>query len=315
MEDLLCGATAGMTSRMVVAPLDVIKIRFQIQSETGGMYNYGTVTRAFRTIIRNEGALALWKGNIPALLMVTPYASIQLASFYQISSYFTPNSMREIPPLHLTVGVGALSSTIATLATYPLDLLRTRLAAHPAPFSAASTSLDISRPTMLREARDIVRTRGPLGLYAGLKPTLIEIVPYMTLHFLIYERSKHQASRILENDGKRLKLWHTMSLGAIAGTVSKLVTLPLDNAKKVMQVQSQFQSFHIQNQSPLTQQGLHTEYRGVVDVLLSLRKRGGIMSWFRGSVPSILKAAPSSAVTFVTYEAAKRYISGSSKAR
>lgn len=62
-----------------------------------------------------------------------------------MSSYFESNSTREIPPLYLTV-VKALSSTKATLATYLLDLLHTRLAAHPAPVSVASTSLDISRP-------------------------------------------------------------------------------------------------------------------------------------------------------------------------
>lgn len=308
-QDLLCGAVAGMSARMVVAPLDVVKIRFQVQSVAGGLYQYGTVTRALRSIVRNEGVFALWKGNVPALLMVAPYASIQLASFYQLSSFFGLTSMRESPSLSMTLGLGAISATMATLATYPLDLLRTRLAAHPDPVSPAIRGSDIGRVTMLREARDIVRTRGPRGLYAGLQPTLIEIVPYMALHFLIYERLKYDFVYQLEIRDQDLQWQHTMSAGATAGTLSKLLTLPLDNAKKVMQVQTQFQSLHIQKQSPITQQGLATEYKGVVDVLYSLWRRHGIMSWFRGAFPSILKAAPNSAVTFVTYESAKRYFS------
>lgn len=84
VRDLLCGAVAGTTARLFVAPLDMLKIRFQVQSETKGLYQYRYITSALRSIVSTEGFRALWKGNVPAMLMVTPYAALQLSAFYQL---------------------------------------------------------------------------------------------------------------------------------------------------------------------------------------------------------------------------------------
>lgn len=40
---------------------------------------------------------------------------------------------------------------------------------------------------------DIIRTRGFRGLYAGLSPTLVEIVPYAGLQFGTYDTFKRWA--------------------------------------------------------------------------------------------------------------------------
>lgn len=280
LQDLTCGALAGMSARMVVAPLDVVKIRLQIQSETGGRYHYPSVFRALRTIAYQEGLLALWKGNIPALLMVAPYASIQLATFYQ----FKRRTSGTISEPYLSLTLGAVSAALATLCTYPLDLLRTRLAAQPEP------KIYHSFPHAIRS---VIRDEGLRGLYAGLQPTIIEIIPYMAIHFALYEYLKRVA--FFRFQTSRLQPQHSLVIGATAGTVSKLITLPLDNAKKVMQVQAQFQTAQ---QQP---------YRGVLHVLQRLWLTKGFAAWFRGASPSILKAAPNSAITFTVYEATKAY--------
>lgn len=284
-QDLLCGAFAGVTARMVIAPLDVVKIRFQVQSETRGLYSYSSVGRAISSIIRAEGLRALWKGNVPALLMVCPYAAIQLASFYQIK----PVISASIPEPYCSLSVGAVSASLATLTTYPLDLLRTRLAAQSEPKQYRNIGHAVV---------SIIRSDGLSGLYAGLQPTLVEIVPYMALHFALYERTK--AAVLQRFQKQHLSPVESMTIGAAAGTISKLTTLPLDNAKKVMQVQSQFQ---FRNTCATTER-----YRGVIHVLHSLWRKQGLTAWFRGASPSLLKAAPNSAVTFMVYESAKRYI-------
>lgn len=273
---------------MVVAPLDVVKIRFQVQSETHGLYHYSSVNSALRTIVRAEGMAALWKGNVPALLMVCPYVAIQLAAFYQLHQF--PHNRLSEP--FSSLGCGALSASLATIFTYPLDLLRTRLAAQPEPKQYHS---------LTHATSSIVRTDGLRGLYVGLQPTLVEIVPYMALHFTFYERAK--ASTLSRLQTQELKPYQSMLIGATAGIFSKLITLPLDNAKKVMQVQSQFQRVAWEsNPTPV-------RYRGVAHVLSTLQKRHGISAWFRGAVPSLLKAAPNSALTFTIYESAKRFLS------
>jgi solute carrier family 25 phosphate transporter 23/24/25/41 len=75
---------------------------------------------------------------------------------------------------------GALAGLVSVACTYPLDIVRTRLAVQSATLSgkmsAANTKLPGIMPTMIQ----IYRTEGGLfGLYRGLWPTLLVI---NTLH-------------------------------------------------------------------------------------------------------------------------------------
>lgn len=54
----VAGALSGAVSRLVVGPLDVLKIRFQVQREPiacSKASHYKSIGQAFRTIIREEG--------------------------------------------------------------------------------------------------------------------------------------------------------------------------------------------------------------------------------------------------------------------
>jgi solute carrier family 25 thiamine pyrophosphate transporter 19 len=55
----IAGAISGAVSRFIVGPLDVMKIRFQVQLEpirnAGGVSKYRSLTQAFATIIKEEG--------------------------------------------------------------------------------------------------------------------------------------------------------------------------------------------------------------------------------------------------------------------
>lgn len=285
-QDLFCGALAGCSARMVVAPLDVLKIRFQVQSETRGLYRYATMASALRSIVAQEGLRALWKGNVPALLMVTPYASLQLAAFYQLKQ----SNLIDIREPYASLSMGAVSGAFATVCTYPMDLLRTRFAAQSEPKLYSN----------IRHAIDVIYGgQGLRGFYAGLQPTLVEIVPYISLHFTFYEGLKGEMLK--QTNADHLRPVESLIAGAAAGMASKLLTLPLDNAKKLMQVEGQFQAA-----GPVPSQ-----YRGIGHVLRRVWYRDGIKGWFRGTTPSLVKAAPNSAITFAMYEAAKRYFAAS----
>lgn len=48
-------------------------------------------------------------------------------------------------------------------------------------------------PNMRSALVDIIKTRGFRGLYAGLSPTLVEIIPYAGLQFGTYDTFKRWA--------------------------------------------------------------------------------------------------------------------------
>ncbi len=81
-QNAAAGAIAGFTARMAVAPVDLVKIRLQIQQ--GSLLSnlkYRGMFGTMSTVIKEEGFLALWKGNIPAQVMVMTFVSFKFSAF------------------------------------------------------------------------------------------------------------------------------------------------------------------------------------------------------------------------------------------
>jgi hypothetical protein len=83
-QNAVAGAIAGFTARMAVAPVDLAKIRLQVQqgrlSPTSNL-KYRGMIGTMLTVAKEEGFLALWKGNIPAQLMVMTFVAIKFSGF------------------------------------------------------------------------------------------------------------------------------------------------------------------------------------------------------------------------------------------
>ncbi|KAK4697615.1 hypothetical protein P7C71_g488, partial [Lecanoromycetidae sp. Uapishka_2] len=166
------------------APLDVLKIRLQLQNHSlvdtlsrrdkAGKARYSAVG-TYKTILRNEGITAFWKGNLSAELLYINYAAIQFSA-YRLAT-------QALEPLRLPNGAeafisGAIAGASATSLTYPLDLLRTRFAAQGPERVYMS----------LRSAvRDIWRDEGVKGYFQGVGVGVGQVVPYMGLFFAGYE--------------------------------------------------------------------------------------------------------------------------------
>lgn len=261
---------------MVVSPLDVLKIRFQVQSDMKSRFQYTSLSSATRSILRHEGIAGFWKGNVAALLMVMPYASIQFATFYQLKEVGFSARTRE--PYRSLV-LGAIAGASATVCVYPLDLLRTRFAIQTEPRMYKSVAHAFSL---------IYKRNGVQGLYAGLQPTLIEIVPCVSIQFAVYEAARR---RLLErNASDSLTPVQNLSIGAVSGVVAKFAIFPLDVCKKKLQIV-------VDNPD--------RSYSGVWDVMRQVYRREGTRGLFRGLLPSLLKAVPNSAVTFFAYQEAR----------
>jgi len=60
LHHLLAGAVAGSTAKTVEAPLDRVKIIFQVSKQK---FSFRAAARQMVAIARNEGVAGLWKGN------------------------------------------------------------------------------------------------------------------------------------------------------------------------------------------------------------------------------------------------------------
>jgi solute carrier family 25 aspartate/glutamate transporter 12/13 len=81
---LAAGGAAGAIAAGMVTPTDVVKTRLQLK---GGVARYGNIANAYKTIIREEGFSALFKGAIPRMVVVGPLFAITLLSFETQKQY------------------------------------------------------------------------------------------------------------------------------------------------------------------------------------------------------------------------------------
>ena len=81
----------------------------------------------------------------------------------------------------MVLGCGMISSTSAMLVTYPLNLVRTRLQASGMPGAPAyDGAIDCLKQTL--------RAGGPLGLYQGLLPNMLKVLPATSISYAVYDR-------------------------------------------------------------------------------------------------------------------------------
>ncbi|XP_058077813.1 mitochondrial thiamine diphosphate carrier 2-like isoform X2 [Magnolia sinica] len=275
--DATAGAISGGISRTVTSPLDVIKIRFQ----------------------------GFWRGNVPALLMVMPYTAIQFTVLHKLKT-LAAGSSKSADHIHLSPYLsyisGALAGCAATVGSYPFDLLRTILASQGEPKVYS---------TMRSAFVDIVKTRGFTGLYAGLSPTLVEIIPYAGLQFGTYDTFKRwtmEWNRLRSSQLSSIQADYSLSsfqlflCGLAAGTCAKAACHPLDVVKKRFQIEG------LQRHPKYGARVERRAYKNMSDALRRILRTEGLAGLYKGILPSIVKAAPAGAVTFVAYESTSDWL-------
>ena len=73
---------------------------------------------------------------------------------------------------------GALAGLTAVLVTYPLELVRTRMA-----FRICTDETALAYRTLTGSLRQVLSQEGVLGLYAGMTATLVGALPFEGIKF------------------------------------------------------------------------------------------------------------------------------------
>ncbi|KAI1356859.1 mitochondrial dicarboxylate carrier protein [Xylaria sp. FL0043] len=300
LQVVAAGATAGLISRFVIAPLDVVKIRLQLQSHSlsdplshrdlrGSPIYKGTI-RTLQHIVKHEGITGLWKGNVPAEMMYVSYAVVQFTAYrsttlllHRLSGDDANNRLPQAAESFIS---GAAAGAAATATTYPLDLLRTRFAAQ---------GNDRVYTSLRRAIWEIRRDEGMKGFFRGLAPGLAQIVPLMGIFFAIYESARLPLGQLNLPWGSG-----DATAGVLASVVAKTGVFPLDLVRKRIQVQGPTRSRYVHRNIP--------EYAGTLRTIRQILKQEGVRGLYRGLTVSLMKAAPASAVTMWTYERALNFL-------
>uniref|UniRef100_A0A8C6TYA2 Mitochondrial coenzyme A transporter SLC25A42 n=1 Tax=Neogobius melanostomus TaxID=47308 RepID=A0A8C6TYA2_9GOBI len=219
LNSLFSGAFAGAVAKTAVAPLDRTKIIFQVSSARF------SAKEAYRLIYRTylkDGFISLWRGNSATMVRVIPYAAIQFCAHEQykrlLGGYYGFQGSKALPPVQRFLA-GAMAGSTATMLTYPLDMVRARMAVTPKEMYS----------NILHVFVRISREEGSKTLYRGFTPTLLGVVPYAGLSFFIYETLKKRSGRTQPYSYERL------AFGACAGLIGQSASYPLDVVRRRMQ--------------------------------------------------------------------------------
>lgn len=277
---LASGAIAGGVAKTVTAPVDRVKILYQVDPSRPFTMKRGMKT--FRTIVGNTGAEGLWRGNGSAMARVLPYASIHFMAFdYNERLLKTYIDEKNVTTRFLA---GALAGATATSLTYPFDLVRARMAAHWSLTPKYEKTFPLKR---------IVMEEGVRGLFRGIWPTLLGILPYSGVGFATYEtlKEKYRDHNGLE-ERDPFPTTVRLAAGGFAGGLATFVTYPLHVVRRRMQVQAS--------------QDVN-RYSGVIDALTKIKTKEGLAGFYKGITLSAIKGPVGLGISFTVNDLIKRY--------
>lgn len=237
MARVYASITAGACSTIATNPIWVIKTRLMSQvsksaaSSTRTPWHYKNTFDAARKMYASEGVAAFYSGLAPALLGLT-HVAIQFPLYEYFKMRFTGLEMGESAPekgpddkaSNHTVGILSatfLSKVCATTATYPHEVLRTRLqtqqrqhpgtsdgVAHrgsngsPKAAPASSSGVIISKARykgIVRTFKIILQEEGWRAFYNGMGTNMIRAIPAAMTTMLTYETMKGYILRLQED--------------------------------------------------------------------------------------------------------------------
>jgi solute carrier family 25 (mitochondrial phosphate transporter), member 23/24/25/41 len=295
---LLSGGIAGALSKSCTAPLARLTILYQVDglghvATNTSQANKLGISEILKRIVRQEGLSALWKGNGVTIVHRLPYSAANFWTYEKVNELWKQHLPAQGP---LAIGdvarrlvAGGIAGLSACTLAYPLDLVRTRLAAQTTHHYYHGISHTLST---------IVKQDGLRGLYRGLAATLTQVAPSLAINYAAYETLRNQMLTIRNKSSSSNSNRNTPSVamslacGSVAGLISSTATFPLDLVRRRMQLGG-------------GGGGAHQQQHGYIQMFRNVIQTGGVRGLYAGILPEYYKVVPGVAIAFCTYELMK----------
>ncbi|KAH9088266.1 hypothetical protein LEN26_019577 [Aphanomyces euteiches] len=297
VRDFIAGSCAGVSSTVVGHPFDTVKVRLQMNSTAAAFK--GPLDCVMQTV-RKEGFLGLYKG------MMSPMTTVPLVNAIVFSAYEHAKTFLLVRRLNDASGVltnneamiaGAWAGFINSFVVTPVELVKCHLQAQGEAIHSAKNEIKFNGT--LDCVRKIIQIDGVRGLWRGHAATMVREVPSYVGQFGTYELLQRVFSAHFdEGENGTVSTTTTLLAGGFAGCVCWTVSYPQDVIKSRLQLQ------------PLGQPSIFPPSKFIPDggfiacARMIVRELGWRGLW-RGYTPCILRAFPSNAAGFATYEMVK----------
>ncbi|KAK1391970.1 putative mitochondrial adenine nucleotide transporter BTL3 [Heracleum sosnowskyi] len=194
-ERFVAGAAAGITATVLCIPMDTIRTKMVAP----GGEALGGVIGAFRHMIQTEGFFSLYKGLGPSIVSMAPSGAVFYGVYDILKSAYlhSPEGRQriqhmqqpgqelnafeqlELGPIR-TLMYGAIAGACAEAATYPFEVVRRQL----------QMQVRETKMSAVATCAKIMEQGGVPALYAGLTPSLLQVLPSAAISYLVYEFMK-----------------------------------------------------------------------------------------------------------------------------
>ena len=176
---------------------------------------------------------------------------------------------------------------MAAVVTHPLDLIKVRL----------QTRTQDAPKSMVGTCQKILKTQGPLGLYAGLSASLLRQLTYSTVRFGVYEdlKIRFAPEATAENPKAKPSTLNLILQSSLAGFLGGIAGNPGDVLN--VRMQADF--------SKPPEQRLN--YKHALDGLIRMVREEGVTSLFRGVAANSARALLMTSSQLASYDISKQF--------
>ncbi|KAL1968053.1 hypothetical protein VTN77DRAFT_2183 [Rasamsonia byssochlamydoides] len=198
---LSAAAIAGIATGTATNPIWLVKTRLQLDksnAENGKGRQYKNSWDCIKQTVRHEGIRGLYKGLSASYLGVTE-STLQWVMYEQMKMFLARReAARLADPNHVhsvwddvelwggRVGSAGMAKLIAAAITYPHEVVRTRLRQAPT-VPVGGGKVQVKYTGLVQCFKTVWKEEGMLGLYGGLTPHLLRVVPSAAIMFGMYE--------------------------------------------------------------------------------------------------------------------------------
>ncbi|KAF8323685.1 mitochondrial carrier [Clavulina sp. PMI_390] len=177
--ELLAGGTAGGCQVVFTNPLEIVKIRLQMQGEAAKAE--GAAPRGAIHIIRQLGLLGLYKGATACLLRDIPFSAIYFPSYWHFKKdlFGEGYNGKKLSFLE-TLGAAAMAGMPAAYLSTPADVIKTRLQTEARKGETRYTGV-------LHAGRTILKEEGFRAMFKGGVARVLRSSPQFGFTLVAYE--------------------------------------------------------------------------------------------------------------------------------
>lgn len=324
--DVLCGSVAGAAGKLLEYPFDTVKVRLQSQPDHLPPKFSGPLD-CFRQTLQREGFAGLYRGIAGPIVGAAAENASLFVSYGIAQSLFRKVAYGNVDrlPDHILLLCGAISGITTSFVLTPIELVKCQMQvqslystqhqhhqAATGSLGAAAKAGKVPRiashglhtiaplPGPIQLVSAIYRKDGLAGLWRGQTGTLFREAGGSAAWFGSYEYVNKTLRTYRGDANGKNTITENMLAGAVAGVMFNLSLFPADTIKSRIQTESVVAAHH----------GTAAVQKGFFEVGKHIYTTGGLQALYRGCGITIARAAPSSAIIFVTYEKLKEFSKG-----